>query len=346
MPSSDNSMIKSRPGQTSHRPGQAQRGLSMVELMISLVIGLLITAAVGTVFVSGGKNYRDNDRFARMQETGRFAIDMLANDISMSSFWGRLLVYPNITSTLVPLTSCNVKHVPQGSFITQNSASSAVASPYCIDTTTFLAGTGIVAVKYVNAIPFAGTEAVGGAYLRTGGNSGTLFLYNGTLPGPTETDWGYVARVYYIRNTPDPNNGSRTIPVLARKYLVGADMNNDETLLDGVEDLQVEIGFNATPGFLAGTPSLLTGNADTTPNYYRSNPPLADMPFAVTAKIYVLVRSPEPDLAPINKTYRLGSKSVPKSDNYRRKVFTTTVVLRNANYQLRANDLNNLILTY
>lgn len=321
---------------------QAQRGLSMIELMISLVIGLIITAAVGSVFLSGGKNYRDNDRFARMQETGRFAVEAIANDVAMASFWGRVFVYPSITSALVsgstvPVTSCNVTHAPQKSLVVINQASAAAAQPYCIDTTTFSTGTAVIAVKYTLGSPVNGAERMGGAYLRTASNAGQLVIFDGSnTPATTETDWEYVARVYYIRNTPDPNNGSRSIPVLARKYLVGANMNNDETLLDGVEDIQVELGIYPPP------PTGYSGDANSMPSYYTAFPDNTEMLYAVTAKIYILVRSPEPDLVPINKTYRLGSRPVPKTDNYRRKVFTSTVPLRNIFYQVRTNSLSNM----
>lgn len=309
---------------------KAQQGLSMIELMISLVIGLLITAAVGTVFISGGKNYRDNDRFARMQENGRFAINMIANDLVMASFWGTLTVFPNITPAISPGTSCNVTHSPQKSVVVVNSATSVSAASYCIDMTTFRSGTGTIAIKYVDTNSVTSGQAMGKAYLRTAISTGQLILYDGTAPGTGEADWPYIARVYYLRDIPDPNNGSRTIPVLARKYLVGASMNNDETLLDGIEDLHVEVGVNKQ------------SKTDIIPTYYDPAPAVTDMPYVVTARIYVLVRSPEPDVVPINKTYRLGSKPVPRNDNYRRKVFTTTVVLRNPNYQLRVNSPTDL----
>ncbi len=311
-----------------------QHGLSLIELMISLVIGLLITAAVGAVFLSGGKNYRENDRFARMQENGRFAVDMIASDLIMASFWGTLTTYPSIVNSIAPNTSCNITHAPQKSLVVINNqdATAAAAQAYCIDSSTYQIGTGIVALKYTNSIT-AGTQSVGKAYLRSNPSGGSLFIYDGTLPGPTETDWEYVARVYYIRNTPDPSNASRTIPVLARKYLVGANMNNDETLLDGIEDMQIEVGLNSPTA---------SSEADIIPAFYAAAPTAAQLPYAVTARIYILVRSLEPDSLPINKTYRLGSKPVAKSDNYRRKVFTTTVVLRNPNYQLRLNSVTNL----
>lgn len=320
---------------------RAQRGLSMIELMISLVLGLIITAAVGGVFLSGGKNYRDNDRFARMQETGRFAVEAIANDVAMASFWGRVFVFPTIKSGLVsgstvPVTSCNVTHEPKKSLVVINQASTSAAQPYCINSTTYSSGTAIIAVKYTNAIPANGVERLGGVYLRATSTGGTLITYDGTAPGTDEIDWEYVARVYYIRNTPDPNNGSQTIPVLARKYLSGTSMDNDETLLDGVEDIQVEMGIFLPPS--GGS----TGDADSMPGYYTAAPSDTERKYAVTAKIYILVRSLEPDLVPINKTYRLGSRSVARSDNYRRKVFTSTVALRNPFYQVRTNGLGDL----
>ena len=52
---------------------------------------------------------------------------------------------------------------------------------------------------------------------------------------------------------------------------------------------------------------------------------------AVTARIYVLARSTEPDYSYVNdKTYVLGDATVSGGgDNFYRRVFSTTVKLRN-----------------
>lgn len=50
-----------------------QAGFTLVELMISLALGLLITAAVGAIFVSSKQSFRTGEGVSQVQESGRFA---------------------------------------------------------------------------------------------------------------------------------------------------------------------------------------------------------------------------------------------------------------------------------
>jgi len=65
-----------------------QRGLTLVELMVSVTLGLLITLTIGYLYTSSRKTYRMNDNVARMQENGRYAMEMISRDIRMAGYWG------------------------------------------------------------------------------------------------------------------------------------------------------------------------------------------------------------------------------------------------------------------
>ena len=65
-----------------------QKGFSLTELMVAMTIGLLILAAVATLFVNSGKTYHNQDRLARVQENGRFAMYYLLRDLRMTSYAG------------------------------------------------------------------------------------------------------------------------------------------------------------------------------------------------------------------------------------------------------------------
>lgn len=67
---------------------RGQRGLTLIELMISLTIGLLILTAVLVVYLGSRSAYRSSDSLARVQEAGRFALDFIAQDARMSAFMG------------------------------------------------------------------------------------------------------------------------------------------------------------------------------------------------------------------------------------------------------------------
>lgn len=64
------------------------RGFSLIELMIAMVLGLLLSTGIFTVF-SGNKQSSDlNTTMADMQENARFALNQLSSDIRMSGFQG------------------------------------------------------------------------------------------------------------------------------------------------------------------------------------------------------------------------------------------------------------------
>lgn len=65
-----------------------QSGVSLVELMIGLMIGTLLIGAVLLVFSQSRSTYQLNDGLGRLQENGRIAIDMMAEDLRMVGFIG------------------------------------------------------------------------------------------------------------------------------------------------------------------------------------------------------------------------------------------------------------------
>jgi len=76
-----------------------QRGLSLVELMISVTIGLLILAALVALFVNTSGSNREMARANGVIENGRLAIQLLESDIVHAGFWGGLVPeYDNQTA--------------------------------------------------------------------------------------------------------------------------------------------------------------------------------------------------------------------------------------------------------
>lgn len=69
-------------------PRARQRGLTIVELMISMTIALVVVGAVAYVYVGSRGAYRANENLARVQEGGRFALDYIAQDLRMTSYTG------------------------------------------------------------------------------------------------------------------------------------------------------------------------------------------------------------------------------------------------------------------
>jgi type IV pilus assembly protein PilW len=64
------------------------RGLTLIEMMISITISLVILAALSYAYLGSRGAYRSNENLARMQESARFALEFLGEDLRMSSFYG------------------------------------------------------------------------------------------------------------------------------------------------------------------------------------------------------------------------------------------------------------------
>ena len=69
----------------SRRP---QLGLTLIELMVSIVIGLAVVGAVTYVYVGSRGAYRGNESLARVQEAGRFGLDSITRDVRRSGALG------------------------------------------------------------------------------------------------------------------------------------------------------------------------------------------------------------------------------------------------------------------
>ena len=65
---------------------RGQRGLTLVEILIALALGLVVVLVVGQIYLSGRQSYRTQTGFGSMQENGRFAMYFLQRDIRMAGF--------------------------------------------------------------------------------------------------------------------------------------------------------------------------------------------------------------------------------------------------------------------
>jgi len=65
-----------------------QRGLSLIELMIGILLSSLLLLGVLRIFDSNRDTMRMQLAYSRVQESGRFAMDFLTREIRMADFWG------------------------------------------------------------------------------------------------------------------------------------------------------------------------------------------------------------------------------------------------------------------
>lgn len=76
-----------------------QKGVSLIEIMVAMIIGLLLTGGAIQLFISNKTTYRLETALARLQENGRFIVDTMAREIRMAGFNGcssRGNITPNI----------------------------------------------------------------------------------------------------------------------------------------------------------------------------------------------------------------------------------------------------------
>ena len=92
-----------------HAGAQRARGFSIVELMVAMAISVLLLAGVVSIFASSKSSYETNERFSRIQENGRFALDAIMNDLRASGFVGcaRQPTYLSTSLNVATLNSTN-----------------------------------------------------------------------------------------------------------------------------------------------------------------------------------------------------------------------------------------------
>lgn len=82
-----------------------QTGVSLIELMIALVIGLILTSGAIQIFISSKATFRMETALSRLQETGRFIVDVMAKEIRMAGYNGcssRGVITPNVIANNPP----------------------------------------------------------------------------------------------------------------------------------------------------------------------------------------------------------------------------------------------------
>ncbi|CAK0743868.1 type IV pilus assembly protein PilW [Gammaproteobacteria bacterium] len=67
---------------------QYQKGISLTELMVALALGLTLSLATMMLFVNNNQTYRFHAALSRIQENGRFALEILTNNIRMAGAMG------------------------------------------------------------------------------------------------------------------------------------------------------------------------------------------------------------------------------------------------------------------
>jgi len=65
-----------------------QHGISLVEILVALVISLFLLAGIIQVYVANKSSYGFTNSISRIQENGRYAMELMAQDLRMAGFFG------------------------------------------------------------------------------------------------------------------------------------------------------------------------------------------------------------------------------------------------------------------
>ena len=90
----------SNSNQLSARPKARISGFSLIELMVAITLGLLLTAGLVQLFSSTKVTFNTNQALARIQENGRFAIESLKRELRQAGTHGFCAARIEITNHL------------------------------------------------------------------------------------------------------------------------------------------------------------------------------------------------------------------------------------------------------
>lgn len=65
---------------------KTQKGFSIVELMVALVLGLFLVSGVTAMYISSKQSYRMTDNLSRLQESLRFSLEFISRDVRMAGY--------------------------------------------------------------------------------------------------------------------------------------------------------------------------------------------------------------------------------------------------------------------
>ena len=322
-----------------------QRGFSLVELMVASTIGLIVFAALVTIFVQTSVARAEVERTSEQVENGRYAIELIAQDLQLAGFYGEL----NATGLPMPgalpdLCSVDPAEWGAGIPIHVQGYDEAAGLPACM-TATVKPDTDVFAVRRVRTCVAgaAGCDAVVATepYLQVSlcGNATTTYELGRSAEaafGLTAKDCvtpaglrRYVEHIYFVSND---NGAGKAVPTLKRLEFTGAGYS-EVPLVEGVERLQMQYGLDldgdgAPDAYTADPTSYACGGCTAVSNW--SN--------VVTANVFVLARTSDPSPRYTDtKTYDLGFDAAgqavragPFNDNFRRHVYSAAIRVMNA----------------
>ncbi|MGF1642087.1 MAG: PilW family protein [Thiotrichales bacterium] len=305
----------------------AQRGFTLVELMVSMVIGLVTLGAVIKVYLVNNQTYRTQTALSAMQQSARYALDVLGFELRMAGFsgCGNLDVLPpNVLST-AELTWPNDEvgqrlvgsdgddGAPDALTVARGGACGAQLNLAMTDTASELqtedaerceweAGALLMIADCGTVDVFEATDVA-----QAGGSTVIQHSAAANASANLSMAYGTEAQVMALEfNAFSIQEGPTGEPALFR---------GNEVLVEGVEDLQLRFGFD--------------NNGDRAVDAYVEAGDVTDWYGVLSVEINLLLRTPQDGLAVEPQTYTFNGETVTATDRRLRRSYTQIVTLRN-----------------
>jgi type IV pilus assembly protein PilW len=321
-------------------------GFTVVEVMIAIVVGMLLLGIIISIFSNNKRAFQQNNQMIELQNYINFSMSILSEELTNVGFYGSILYKDTVNISGITVTNdCVGSNVgTSGVDLITNPAgavqlgmplwgrqATAASEASCIANAKI--GTDYIVLKAVSG-ETTDDDALGNEiYLRTGKDLGEIFIGpndTATIANSSNMNWQYQNHIFYITSAyqlvrKTLIRDSDTNLVWEDQVLVGTGIDGEA----GIEDMQVLYGVD--------------DDADGIANYFVDASAISVTPInlwyqVVAVKIYILGRSAKEASYTDAKDYKLGDKTVTASsleDNYHRKVFTTTVLLRNNWYLVK-----------
>ena len=333
-----------------HHIVKHQAGLSLVELMISLTIGLVLLLGLTSLIVQQSGSRDELEKSSRQIENGRYAIQILHDDIEHAGFFGGYSPASGVTYT-VPADPCNVTFgstnsgwattpavpVPiygyPGGLTNPTTATTCGLSNYQPNTpilvvrrtatptpTPILAATATAGVTYFQ-VSQCNTATIPFALGLTSVASFNLQNKDCATPAPLLP---YLINVYYLSTCDTCTPASDNIPTLKMVQIGGASAVTSP-LVEGIENMRLDYGIDT--------------DGDGYPDKYTTTPPTANWSNVMAVRVSLMARNIECTTGYTDtKSYDLGGGSAPASaltnncatgSGYKRHVYTELVRANN-----------------
>jgi type IV pilus assembly protein PilW len=331
-----------RPSKEPRRSGW--RGFTLIELLVGLTLGVMVLFALVTLFVDTSRTRRQVDQSSQQVENGRYALDLLRDDLHLAGYYGGLVPYQGYQLAAAAAPSVCATDVAGLHFISPPAAlqwpvplfgvSAGDPVPACVAAATggVKPGTDILVVRRTRTAPVVGAPDAAQLYVQPSGCKNDLEQHRdfvvdvGANAGAfTRTKRGCTTladlyeiqtRIYYVSN--------ETIPTLRLLTISGTSSTN-EPLVQGVDDMRVEYGLDNASS---------DGAADAFRKCLSTTDPCsaADWANTVAVRVYLLARNLAPEGGYTDtKKYVMGTDVVtgPFNDRYKRHAYTAVIRLMN-----------------